>query len=200
MLTDQEKLDFINQVKGKKLTWTRWIRGDYFIPNGSYDKQVTMFYGADQDGDYTSFLIGEGFQDYHGHCWKLYDSEEETKDEFKVGDKVKFIIDDPLQFKAIIGTVINVLGGGWYEVSDDSSTSLRTLRVMGADLMHHYSDDDLKALEDKKETKCKHDQGFVNCGFTSITIVCKKCGKLKEEIDKESRDNGWQHFSYGVDV
>jgi len=74
-MNKQERLDFFNEVKGKKIKLTCWNGDGYFVPS-SFDKDVNRmsgnFYTHDKTYFDTNYSIYEGFNDDYGSNWEYY--------------------------------------------------------------------------------------------------------------------------------
>jgi hypothetical protein len=80
-MTEQEKQEFFEQVKGRKIRWSGWPKDRYFIPTR-----------LNRDEIWSSreiCLIYNGFNNYFDGHWEFYESPEQTLYE----QKKQFFID-----------------------------------------------------------------------------------------------------------
>lgn len=76
-MNQKEIEDFLKIVKGRKITWSNWPKGDYFVPNGSiiykngeYNMLGTEYNANKSYGKY--WMVKSGFEvSESGNKWVL---------------------------------------------------------------------------------------------------------------------------------
>jgi len=69
-MTEEQRAEFTDQVRGKKIRWTGWPSGEYFIP---HDAEGAIFVGVNNTGYHTRHFIAEGFKASIKHHWEFCD-------------------------------------------------------------------------------------------------------------------------------
>jgi len=75
-MTDKERQEFIDKVKGKKIKWHSWEK-KYFVPDGNFlgNSFCGVTYHKDGSVDSREWFMNEGFGDYvRGSCWEFVDA------------------------------------------------------------------------------------------------------------------------------
>lgn len=81
-MTDQEKKDFIEQVKGKKIRWNVWAKKEYFVPDGAYIDMVFLGIQYSENGTMVpaKWHFFSGFKPNNmKHYWEFYEEDPEKQ-------------------------------------------------------------------------------------------------------------------------